>query len=270
MEDQDGDDQKYENYEAHLHHKVIDKFIFLHYQCNDKDIIFLMENNDEIRIENIPAIKAMDFGLISVCNVYKNMPSELDIIQQVFRMHDVYGFGEIDKKEFNKFLSALTVNTDISKTSSSRLFEQIDQDKIKNITFNQFAKFMIENKKVLWTLLLELAKEYDLGKDLELVLYQTTLSKIHKMTLIMYEMYELLLVKELFSNNIGIWEDKLFRYISYIESNQKIIDQKMVQYKIDKNDEKKVQHKSDKKCKKNIKYLRRASKFIHNNMPNID
>ena len=185
------------------------------------------------------------------------MPTDIDVMKKVFNIHDVYGFGEINQKEFRRFLSALTVNTTITKSSAIALFDKVDQDRIKAITWNQFAKYMIDKKKILWKLLLELAREHDLGINNLLEMYQTTLSKIHKLILIMHEMYEQLLNTQIFCNQIDIWEDKMVEYIQWIKANQRIIDEKMVHYR------------ENKKCK-NRKYLEKTSHFIHNNMPDID
>ena len=270
------------------HYKFIGSFVCYYHKCNDKQIIFLMDgnNNDifqdndgnmddekmpEIKELKISGMEVMDYCIINICNRYKSMLSDFDIIKQVWIEHDIYGFGEINKKEFNKFLCALTINTTIKSSSSTALFDKIDEDKIKAITFNQFTKYMMEKKKVLWDLLLELAGDYDLGINIKITIYQTMLSKIHKLILIMYEIYQLLLMEDI-NNMDDIYEHKMYEYIEFIKKSQRIIDKKMMHYK-DKDDKKKRKSKFgaiSKSNRNNRKYLEKSSKFIYDNLPQID
>ena len=85
---------------------------------------------------------------------------------------------------------------------------------------------MLEEKEVLWQLLLELATDYELDTTVSLSLCQSRLSKIHKLVLLLYEMYECMLIKEPFSSAFGVWEEKLFHYIRMYEINRRVLMKK--------------------------------------------
>eukprot|EP01084_Bolivina_argentea_P297387 512319_1 len=253
----------YEGKECFATHKHIkdSPFTLCYYKCNDKQIVFLSNRTSTDRRRS--GIECMDLALMCVCKAYKAMPSDQQIVHEVFRLSDRYGFGEINQKEFNKFLRTLTEKRAVSKASSTALFGRIDRDGMKAITYHQLVEYMIEKKKVLWELLLELARDYQLETDLSLYLYQITLSKIHKLILIMYEMYERLLLNQmnqLFANDIDAWENKMVRYIEFVQTNQVVIDDKLREFRKDE---------KNNKCKK-IKYFEKSSYFIHNNMPEIE
>eukprot|EP00484_Ammonia_sp_Unknown_P022380 CAMPEP_0197052640 /NCGR_PEP_ID=MMETSP1384-20130603/27075_1 /TAXON_ID=29189 /ORGANISM="Ammonia sp." /LENGTH=624 /DNA_ID=CAMNT_0042485425 /DNA_START=49 /DNA_END=1923 /DNA_ORIENTATION=- len=264
---QDGQDDVKENgvqSQDGKHWKILDKFMFLHYVCNDKHIVLLTESggdgedadgDDERKAQCLSAISAIDCCIISGCNAYKEMPSGLDMIQKIFEMHDVYGFGEINEREFNNFLSALTAKHQIKSSSSEALFAEIDVDKIKAITFEQFATFMSEQKQVLWKLLLELATEYELELNIKLEMYQSVLSKIHKLVLIMNELSDSMSWRT--ARQHRVWRERMVPYVEFIKQGQQVIDRKMVHYR---------DHKKHNKRKS----LESIAMFIHNNMPNID
>merc|ERR1711933_372177 len=196
-----------------------------------------------------------------MCNSFEIVPSDFDLLQQIWRNHDVHGFGEINKKEFGKFLSSLTVNTRIHKRSSSVLFGKIDEEQITAITFNQFVKYMLENKHVLYELLLELASDYEFETSLYLSICQGVLSKIHKLVLLLYEMYECMLATDPFSSACGVWEEKLFDYVQFILDHQRKIDEKVNHFK---------EYNQTRRNFKNLKYLQKCSEFTRTHIPILD
>lgn len=154
-----------------------------HFVCNDKQIIVVTSDDcsdtahqrDGHRVF-ANGMRAIDAAMSALSDGYPSMPSALDTVRALFDKCDKHSFGELNEKEFGRFLRALTADDSINRASINALFGNADRKNRKAISFAQFCAYMERKKAPLWALLLELGGEY---ADVNLHSNSNTIQKIH-------------------------------------------------------------------------------------------